>query len=97
MIRLKLPIKLNGYIILFCILLFPNLFTVFLALYLFFCLMQHALTLVFVETKRGADALEDWLFRNGFPATSIHGDRTQQVGCRFNGLTTLHAFLHCNQ
>ncbi|NP_001347914.1 putative DEAD-box ATP-dependent RNA helicase family protein isoform X1 [Zea mays] len=39
---------------------------------------KHALTLVFVETKRGADALEDWLFRNGFPATSIHGDRTQQ-------------------
>ncbi|KAJ1288198.1 hypothetical protein BS78_02G072400 [Paspalum vaginatum] len=38
---------------------------------------KQALTLVFVETKRGADALEDWLFRNGFPATSIHGDRTQ--------------------
>jgi hypothetical protein len=32
-----------------------------------------------VETKRGADALEDWLYTNGFPATSIHGDRTQQV------------------
>ena len=42
-------------------------------------MMQQALTLVFVETKRGADALEDWLFRNGFPATSIHGDRSQQV------------------
>jgi len=39
---------------------------------------KQALTLVFVETKRGADALEDWLFRNGFPATSIHGDRSQQ-------------------
>ncbi|KAJ7520745.1 hypothetical protein O6H91_19G020900 [Diphasiastrum complanatum] len=38
---------------------------------------QHQLTLVFVETKRGADALEDWLSRMGFPATSIHGDRTQ--------------------
>eukprot|EP00250_Pteridium_aquilinum_P013041 c21094_g2_i4 orf=300-2117(+) len=37
-----------------------------------------SLTLVFVETKRGADALEDWLCRNGFPATTIHGDRTQQ-------------------
>eukprot|EP00898_Chlorokybus_atmophyticus_P008867 jgi/Chlat1/8982/Chrsp94S08268 len=36
------------------------------------------LTLVFVETKRGADALEDWLTRMGFPATTIHGDRTQQ-------------------
>jgi ATP-dependent RNA helicase DDX3X len=36
------------------------------------------LTLVFVETKRGADQLEDWLSRQGFPSTSIHGDRTQQ-------------------
>lgn len=38
----------------------------------------QGLTLVFVETKRGADALEDFLAGNGFPATSIHGDRTQQ-------------------
>ncbi|KAJ7533005.1 hypothetical protein O6H91_13G028900 [Diphasiastrum complanatum] len=38
---------------------------------------QQALTLVFVETKRGADALEDWLCRMGFPATTIHGDRSQ--------------------
>ncbi|XP_074320755.1 DEAD-box ATP-dependent RNA helicase 37-like [Silene latifolia] len=37
-----------------------------------------SLTLVFVETKKGADALEHWLSINGFPATSIHGDRTQQ-------------------
>ena len=37
------------------------------------------LTLVFVETKRGADQLEDWLSREGFPSTSIHGYRTQQV------------------
>jgi ATP-dependent RNA helicase DDX3X len=36
-----------------------------------------------VETKRGADALEDW-FKNGFPATSIHGDRTQQVQQSYN-------------
>ncbi|CAO2831889.1 unnamed protein product [Amaranthus hypochondriacus] len=36
------------------------------------------LTLVFVETKKGADALEHWLSINGFPATSIHGDRSQQ-------------------
>jgi superfamily II DNA/RNA helicase len=40
---------------------------------------QQPLTLVFVETKRGADALEDWLCRMGFPATTIHGDRSQQV------------------
>lgn len=36
------------------------------------------LTLVFVETKRGADALEDFLIRQQYPATSIHGDRSQQ-------------------
>lgn len=35
------------------------------------------LTLVFVETKRGADALQFFLSREGYPATSIHGDRTQ--------------------
>ncbi|TVU25132.1 hypothetical protein EJB05_27660, partial [Eragrostis curvula] len=39
---------------------------------------KQALTLVFVETKRGADSLESWLCMNGFPATSIHGDRNQQ-------------------
>jgi ATP-dependent RNA helicase DDX3X len=38
----------------------------------------EGLTLIFVETKRGADTLEDWLTRSGLPATSIHGDRTQQ-------------------
>ncbi|XP_073137914.1 DEAD-box ATP-dependent RNA helicase 37-like [Henckelia pumila] len=39
---------------------------------------RQALTLVFVETKKGADSLEHWLCINGFPATAIHGDRTQQ-------------------
>lgn len=39
---------------------------------------KHSLTLVFVETKKGADSLEYWLCNNGFPATTIHGDRTQQ-------------------
>ncbi|XP_057509429.1 DEAD-box ATP-dependent RNA helicase 52C-like isoform X1 [Actinidia eriantha] len=38
---------------------------------------KHALTLVFVETKKGADALEHWLCMNGFPATAIHGDKVQ--------------------
>ncbi|KAF7804177.1 DEAD-box ATP-dependent RNA helicase 37-like [Senna tora] len=38
---------------------------------------KQSLTLVFVETKKGADALEHWLCINGFPASSIHGDRTQ--------------------
>ena len=37
------------------------------------------LTLVFVETETGVDQLEDWLSREGFPSTSIHGYRTQQV------------------
>ena len=32
---------------------------------------------MFVETKRGADHLEDFLFRNSYPVTSIHGDRSQ--------------------
>ena len=36
------------------------------------------LTLVFVETKRNADMLEHKLCGEGYPATSIHGDRTQQ-------------------
>jgi len=40
---------------------------------------QHALTLVFVETKRGADALESWLSKSGFPAIAIHGDKVQMV------------------
>ena len=39
---------------------------------------MQGLTLVFVETKKSADALEDFLAGHGFPATSIHGDRTQQ-------------------
>lgn len=40
--------------------------------------MQDTLTLVFVETKKGADALEEFLHRNGYPVTSIHGDRSQR-------------------
>ncbi|KAH9857258.1 ATP-dependent RNA helicase ded-1 [Lenzites betulinus] len=36
------------------------------------------LTLVFVETKRMADMLSDFLLGNSMPATSIHGDRTQR-------------------
>jgi ATP-dependent RNA helicase DDX3X len=43
-------------------------------------LHTHAggLTLIFVETKRMADTLSDFLLNQGFPATSIHGDRTQR-------------------
>ncbi|KAI5409801.1 DEAD-box ATP-dependent RNA helicase 52B, variant 2, partial [Lathyrus oleraceus] len=36
-----------------------------------------ALSLIFVETKKGADALESWLCRSGFPAIAIHGDKVQ--------------------
>jgi len=36
------------------------------------------LTIIFVETKKKADMLEDFLIREDFPATSIHGDRVQQ-------------------
>ncbi|KAG1446855.1 hypothetical protein G6F56_009444 [Rhizopus delemar] len=36
------------------------------------------LSLIFVETKRMADALSDFLLDHNFPATSIHGDRTQR-------------------
>lgn len=39
---------------------------------------SKGLTLVFVETKKGADALEDYIRSHGFGATSIHGDRSQQ-------------------
>ncbi|KAF3088998.1 DEAD-box ATP-dependent RNA helicase [Orbilia oligospora] len=39
---------------------------------------QGGLTLIFVETKRMADTLSDFLINQNFPATSIHGDRTQR-------------------
>ena len=35
-------------------------------------------TLIFVETKRGADSLDDYLYNQNFPTTSIHGDRSQR-------------------
>ncbi|KAF5306659.1 hypothetical protein FQA39_LY08848 [Lamprigera yunnana] len=38
----------------------------------------ESLTLVFVETKKGADSLEEFLHNEGYPVTSIHGDRTQR-------------------
>ncbi|XP_066266907.1 ATP-dependent RNA helicase DDX3X-like isoform X2 [Branchiostoma lanceolatum] len=38
-----------------------------------------SLTLTFVETKKGADALEDFLYREGYQGvSSIHGDRSQR-------------------
>lgn len=38
---------------------------------------KNPLTLVFVQTKKGADSLEKWLCRKGFPANAIHGDKVQ--------------------
>lgn len=38
----------------------------------------ESLILVFVETKKGADSLEEFLYSHGYPVTSIHGDRTQR-------------------
>jgi hypothetical protein len=55
---------------------------------LFFNAMQLALTLVFVETKKGADALENWLCRCNFPAIAIHGDKVQMV-------STLYLLFFC--
>ncbi|XP_047535698.1 ATP-dependent RNA helicase DDX3X isoform X1 [Vanessa atalanta] len=39
---------------------------------------EDQLTLVFVETKKGADQLEEFLYADGYPVTSIHGDRSQR-------------------
>uniref|UniRef100_A0A3Q3K6M6 RNA helicase n=1 Tax=Monopterus albus TaxID=43700 RepID=A0A3Q3K6M6_MONAL len=39
---------------------------------------KESLTLVFVETKKGADALEDFLYHEGYACTGIHGDRSQR-------------------
>jgi ATP-dependent RNA helicase DDX3X len=40
--------------------------------------VPEGLVLIFVETKRGADNLEEVLVRYGFPASSIHGDKSQK-------------------
>ena len=38
----------------------------------------ESLTLVFVETKKGADALEYFLHHENYLVASIHGDRSQR-------------------
>ncbi|CAF1032213.1 unnamed protein product [Adineta steineri] len=40
-------------------------------------IQSESLTLVFVETKRGADMLEDFLGNHQYSVNSIHGDRSQ--------------------
>jgi len=37
-----------------------------------------SLKLVFVETKKGADSLDSFLYSEGYPCVSIHGDRSQK-------------------
>jgi len=43
-------------------------------------LMSHppGRTIVFVNSKRTADDVDDFLFNEGMPCTSIHADRTQR-------------------
>lgn len=48
----------------------------------------EGLTLIFVETKRGADQLEHALVNEGIEATSIHGDRDQADRTRALALFT---------
>lgn len=40
--------------------------------------VPDCLTLIFVETKKGADSLEEFLLNEGYHVTSIHGDRSQR-------------------
>lgn len=40
--------------------------------------MPPARTIIFVNSKRTADELDDFLFNQGMPCTSIHADRTQR-------------------
>eukprot|EP01083_Nonionella_stella_P261219 889684_1 len=44
----------------------------------FLMTVQEGLILIFVETKRNCDYVEDVLCERGFPACSIHGDKSQR-------------------
>jgi len=44
----------------------------------FLLTIQEGLILIFVETKRSCDYVEDILCSRGFPACSIHGDKSQR-------------------
>lgn len=48
------------------------------ALMKFLLTVEDGLILIFVETKRNCDYVEDVLCRRGFPACSIHGDKSQR-------------------
>lgn len=40
--------------------------------------LEPGRTIIFVNNKRMADELDDFLFHKGFPCTSMHSDRTQK-------------------
>lgn len=40
--------------------------------------MPPARTIIFVNNKKAADFLDDFLFNRGLPTTSMHSDRTQR-------------------
>ncbi len=40
--------------------------------------MPPSRVMVFVNGKKGADYLDDFLYNKGLPSTSIHSDRTQR-------------------
>ena len=44
----------------------------------FLLTIEEGLILIFVETKRSCDYIEDVLCSRGFPACSIHGDKSQR-------------------
>lgn len=44
----------------------------------FLLTIEQGLILIFVETKRSCDYIEDVLCSKGFPACSIHGDKSQR-------------------
>lgn len=48
------------------------------ALMKFLLTIEDGLILIFVETKRSCDYIEDVLCGRGFPACSIHGDKSQR-------------------
>lgn len=48
------------------------------ALYDLLVSMPPSRTLVFVRSKKSADFVDDYLFNQGLPSTSIHSDRTQR-------------------
>jgi len=55
---------------------------------------QSSLTLVFTETKKGADSLDNYLYDRGYRSSCIHGDRNQRereeaLKCFRNGNTPI--------